>query len=183
MLVYSFVRVRAKGDNSTNFEATNSNDEKVEIEGSPLCGGPLQRRLRRWDAAHRNNFLRISAVLGIRSLRFPDFPAEIRAPQGSLSGVSGFQVQIGTNQVMTPGGLGRCAGGHESCRPQGKRDHLKRSTPSSLPTATLFTKKDLDKAEFVTDEPFEEIGLRTQQVICSYLVYGEGRPGGVWSRQ
>ena len=34
---------------------------------------------------------------------FPDFPAEIRAPQGTVEGVSGFQVQIGKVQIFTPG--------------------------------------------------------------------------------
>ncbi|MFX8899326.1 2-oxoacid:acceptor oxidoreductase family protein, partial [Acinetobacter baumannii] len=34
---------------------------------------------------------------------FPDFPAEIRAPQGTLAGVSGFQIHFSSNRVFTPG--------------------------------------------------------------------------------
>ena len=48
-------------------------------------------------------FSNLSAVLGNDISTFPDFPAEIRAPQGTLSGVSGFQVHIGAKKVFTPG--------------------------------------------------------------------------------
>lgn len=49
-----------------------------------------------------NIFTNISAGVGNQVSTFPDYPAEIRAPQGSLSGVSGFQVSVG-NRVHTPG--------------------------------------------------------------------------------
>ncbi|MFG6390031.1 2-oxoacid:acceptor oxidoreductase family protein, partial [Muribaculum sp.] len=48
-----------------------------------------------------NIFTNVSAGVGNQVSTFPDYPAEIRAPQGSLGGVSGFQVHIGTN-VHTP---------------------------------------------------------------------------------
>ncbi|MEN8255638.1 MAG: 2-oxoacid:acceptor oxidoreductase subunit alpha [Verrucomicrobiota bacterium] len=44
-----------------------------------------------------------SALLGDSIVTFPDFPSEIRAPAGSLPGVSGFQVHFGSRRVMTPG--------------------------------------------------------------------------------
>ena len=44
-----------------------------------------------------------SAVLGNDLSTFPDFPSEIRAPQGTIAGVSGFQVHIGHKEVQTPG--------------------------------------------------------------------------------
>ena len=47
----------------------------------------------------------VSATVGNSISTFPDFPADIRAPQGSLTGVSGFQVHIGSNEVFTPGDL------------------------------------------------------------------------------
>ena len=47
-------------------------------------------------------FASLSAILGNEISTLPDFPAEIRAPQGTLGGVSGFQVQLGTG-VYTPG--------------------------------------------------------------------------------
>ena len=49
-----------------------------------------------------NIFTNVSAGVGNQVSTFPDYPAEIRAPQGSLSGVSGFQVHIGVG-VHTPG--------------------------------------------------------------------------------
>ncbi|MBU1718749.1 MAG: 2-oxoacid:acceptor oxidoreductase family protein, partial [Bacteroidetes bacterium] len=46
-----------------------------------------------------------SAILGNDLSTFPDFPSEIRAPQGTIAGVSGFQVHIGQKEVQTPGDL------------------------------------------------------------------------------
>ncbi len=50
-----------------------------------------------------NIFSTVSATVGNGISTFPDYPADIRAPQGSLTGVSGFQVHIGEGQVFTPG--------------------------------------------------------------------------------
>ena len=52
-----------------------------------------------------NIFSTISATVGNDICTFPDYPADIRAPQGSLTGVSGFQVHIGAGRVYTPGDL------------------------------------------------------------------------------
>jgi 2-oxoglutarate ferredoxin oxidoreductase subunit alpha len=48
-------------------------------------------------------FSNISAILGNEISTFPDYPSEIRAPQGTLGGVSGFQVHLGSSTVYTPG--------------------------------------------------------------------------------
>jgi 2-oxoglutarate ferredoxin oxidoreductase subunit alpha len=48
-------------------------------------------------------FAGTSAFLGNDIATFPDYPAEIRAPQGTIAGVSGFQVHIGRSQIHTPG--------------------------------------------------------------------------------
>ena len=48
-------------------------------------------------------FSNLSAVFGNDISTFPDYPAEIRAPQGTLFGVSGFQLHLGTKKVYTPG--------------------------------------------------------------------------------
>ena len=48
-------------------------------------------------------FTNTSAVLGNDVSTFPDFPAEIRAPAGTLAGVSGFQVNISSHDIHTPG--------------------------------------------------------------------------------
>src|SRR6478609_1726078 len=48
-------------------------------------------------------FTNSTALLGIDLATFPDFPAEIRAPQGTLPGVSGFQLHFSSNRIYTPG--------------------------------------------------------------------------------
>ena len=48
-------------------------------------------------------FTGTSALLGNDIATFPDYPAEIRAPQGTVAGVSGFQVHIGQTNIYTPG--------------------------------------------------------------------------------
>ncbi len=48
-------------------------------------------------------FSNTSALMGNDIATFPDFPAEIRAPQGTVAGVSGFQVNIGASEINTPG--------------------------------------------------------------------------------
>ena len=48
-------------------------------------------------------FADMSAIYGNALSTFPDFPAEIRAPHGTVSGVSGYQVHIGSSDVNTPG--------------------------------------------------------------------------------
>jgi 2-oxoglutarate/2-oxoacid ferredoxin oxidoreductase subunit alpha len=50
-----------------------------------------------------SQFTNNTAMLGIDLATFPDFPAEIRAPQGTLPGVSGYQLRFSSNQVFTPG--------------------------------------------------------------------------------
>ena len=54
-----------------------------------------------------NIFSTVSATVGNGISTFPDYPADIRAPHGSLTGVSGYQVHIGSGQVYTPGEIGR----------------------------------------------------------------------------
>jgi len=52
-----------------------------------------------------SQFTNNTAMLGIDLATFPDFPAEIRAPQGTLPGVSGFQLRFSSNSIFTPGDL------------------------------------------------------------------------------
>src|SRR5450631_2927932 len=50
-----------------------------------------------------SQFTNNTAMLGIDLATFPDFPAEIRAPQGTLPGVSGYQLRFSSDQIFTPG--------------------------------------------------------------------------------
>ena len=108
-------------------------------------------------------FSNLSAIFGNQIATFPDYPAEIRAPQGTLSGVSGFQVHLG-NQIYSSGD---------------KTDVLVAMNPAALKVnacflkedsviivdSDSFEKRDLEKALFATESPFTELGLTTQQVI------------------
>ena len=108
-----------------------------------------------------NIFSNLSAVLGNDISTFPDYPAEIRAPQGTISGVSGFQVHIGAKKVFTSG---------DKCdvlvamNPAALKTNVKFITPQSIIIIDTdsFTKKDLEKALYVTDEPFTELGIQNQ---------------------
>ncbi len=52
-----------------------------------------------------SQFTNNTALLGIDLATFPDFPAEIRAPQGTLAGVSGYQLRFSSDAIFTPGDL------------------------------------------------------------------------------
>ena len=67
-----------------------------------------------------DRFTTSSALLGNDLSTFPDFPAEIRAPAGTVNGVSAFQVHISDHDILTPGRLAQRPGGHEPGRPQGQ---------------------------------------------------------------
>lgn len=110
-----------------------------------------------------NIFSNVSATVGNDISTFPDYPADIRAPQGSLTGVSGFQVHIGAGKVFTPG---------DKC------DVLVAMNPAALKTqykfcksqaviiidTDSFTKRDLEKALFTLENPFSELGINNEVI-------------------
>lgn len=111
-------------------------------------------------------FADTAAFLGKGISTFPDYPAEIRAPQGTVAGVSGFQVRIGSNAVKTPG---------DYC------DVLIAMNPAALkansgwtkPTATIildadaFVEKDIVKAGFKTENIFTELAIEDRHIISA----------------
>ena len=110
-----------------------------------------------------NIFSNISAEIGDVISTFPDYPAEIRAPQGSLSGVSGYQVSVGKG-VHTPGD---------------EADVLVAMNPAALKTNLRYLKRDgvvvcdvdsftpanLKKAEYTTDDPVKELGIDPKRIM------------------
>ncbi|MBD5337208.1 MAG: 2-oxoacid:acceptor oxidoreductase subunit alpha [Bacteroides sp.] len=110
-----------------------------------------------------NIFSNVSAGEGNQISTFPDYPAEIRAPQGSLSGVSGFQVHIGKG-VHTPGD---------------EADVLVAMNPAALKTNLRYLKQggiiicdvdtfrpaDLKKAQFETEDPVKELGIDPNHIM------------------
>ncbi len=127
-----------------------------------------------------NLFSSLSAILGHEISTLPDFPAEIRAPQGTLGGVSGFQVQLGSS-VYTPGdkadvivamnaaALKVCTLGSHFNHPQAQFEDefslFHRHAIVIVDTDSL-TDKDMEKAQYHTDNPFTELGIpETVQIV------------------
>lgn len=111
-------------------------------------------------------FSNLSAIFGNKISTFPDFPAEIRAPQGSLSGVSGFQVHLGSRKIFTPGDRADVLVAMNPAALKVNVKYLKPDTIVIIDTDS-FEKEDLEKAQFATDDPFGELGLTTVQVVAA----------------
>ena len=109
-----------------------------------------------------NIFSNVSAGVGNQISTFPDYPAEVRAPQGTLSGVSGFQVHIGKG-VYTPGDKADVL---VSMNPAALKQNVKFLKDGGVAIVDIdsFKKADLDKALYTTDDPYKEIGLKGEVV-------------------
>ncbi|MBQ9076691.1 MAG: 2-oxoacid:acceptor oxidoreductase subunit alpha [Muribaculaceae bacterium] len=109
-----------------------------------------------------NIFTNVSAGVGNQVSTFPDYPAEIRAPQGSLSGVSGFQVSVGTG-VHTPGDQADVLVAMNPAALKRNVNVLKQGGVIIVDIDS-FKEADLKKALFNTGEPFKELGITSQVV-------------------
>ncbi|WP_019540281.1 2-oxoacid:acceptor oxidoreductase subunit alpha [Proteiniphilum acetatigenes] len=109
-------------------------------------------------------FSTLSAIFGNEIATFPDFPAEIRAPQGSLHGVSGFQVRIGAKDVYNSGDKTDVLVAMNPAALKVNAPFLKRGSIVLFDTDS-FQKRDLDKALFQTLDPFAELNLDYVQPI------------------
>jgi 2-oxoglutarate/2-oxoacid ferredoxin oxidoreductase subunit alpha len=104
-----------------------------------------------------------SAMFGNDIATFPNYPAEIRAPQGSLYGVSGFQVHIGSVEISTPGDEVDLL---VAMNPAGLKTNLHAVKPGHtiIVDADAFTKKNLEKAEYESN-PLEDGSLENYRII------------------
>lgn len=109
-------------------------------------------------------FADASALYGNEISTFPDYPAEIRAPQGTVSGVSGFQVHIGQSDVKTPGDLADVL---VSMNPAALMANAKFAKPggSIILDQDSFDEQGLQKAGFKTMDPIEELNLQDYNII------------------
>ena len=104
-----------------------------------------------------------SAMFGNDIATFPNYPSEIRAPQGSLYGVSGFQVHIGSVEVSTPGdNLDLLV----AMNPAGLKTNLYAVKPGHtiIVDTDAFSKKNLEKAQYETN-PLEDGSLENYRII------------------
>lgn len=103
-------------------------------------------------------FSNLSAILGNEISTFPDFPSEIRAPQGTLGGVSGFQVHLGSSKIYTPGDDADVL---VAMNPAALKVNAKAIKKGGVIIYDVdsFEKSDFEKAAFTTENPFEELGI------------------------
>ena len=111
-----------------------------------------------------NIFSTVSATVGNGISTFPDYPADIRAPQGSLTGVSGFQVHIGAGRVYTPGDKCDVLVAMNAAALKTQYRYAKPGATIIIDTDS-FGPKDLEKAQFKTDDYLGEMGIDPDRVI------------------
>ena len=115
-----------------------------------------------------NIFSTVSATVGNSISTFPDYPADIRAPQGSLTGVSGFQVHIGAGKVYTPGDQCDVLVAMNAAAFKTQLRYAKPNATIIIDT-DAFGPKDLEKAEFKTTDYIAEMGVDPDRVIACPL--------------
>lgn len=115
-----------------------------------------------------NIFSTVSATVGNSISTFPDYPADIRAPQGSLTGVSGFQVHVGAGQVYTPGDQCDVLVAMNAAALKTQYRYAKPGAAIIIDTDS-FGPKDLQKAAFQSEDYLGEMGIDPDRVIACPL--------------
>ena len=115
-----------------------------------------------------NIFSTVSATVGNSISTFPDYPADIRAPQGSLTGVSGFQVHVGAGQVYTPGDQCDVLVAMNAAALKTQYRYAKPGAAIIIVTDS-FGPKDLQKAAFGSEDYLGEMGIDPDRVIACPL--------------
>ena len=105
-----------------------------------------------------------SALLGNGISTFPDFPAEIRAPQGTVSGVSGFQLHFGSRKINTPGDYCDTLVVMNPAALRANAKWLKKGATVICDVDT-FTEKGVARAGFKTANPFVELNISDYNII------------------
>ena len=109
-------------------------------------------------------FADTAALLGKGVSTFPDYPAEIRAPQGTIAGVSGFQVHVGSGEVKTPGDYCDVL---IAMNPAALKANAKwaKSTATIIVDTDSFEQRDIEKAGFKTSDVFAELKLDDRLIV------------------
>jgi 2-oxoglutarate/2-oxoacid ferredoxin oxidoreductase subunit alpha len=106
-----------------------------------------------------------AALFGNDLSTFPDYPAEIRAPQGTVGGVSGFQVHLGHSEINTPGDFSDVL---VAMNPAAVKANAKWIKPGGtvIYDADNFTEKNIEKAGYLSD-PIKEEKLEDHNIIAA----------------
>ncbi|HZK97505.1 MAG TPA: 2-oxoacid:acceptor oxidoreductase subunit alpha [Prolixibacteraceae bacterium] len=100
-----------------------------------------------------------SALFGNDISTFPDYPSEIRAPQGTVAGISGFQVQFGAGKITTPGDFAHVLVAMNPAAIKANASFIK-TGGTIFYDSDSFTQKNFDKAKLKTQDPFDECNLQ-----------------------
>ena len=108
-------------------------------------------------------FTDTAAMFGNDVATFPNYPSEIRAPQGSLYGVSGFQVHMGSAKISTPGDKVDVL---VAMNPAGLKTNISSLKPGNMliVDSDSFTKKNLEKAHY-ENNPLKDGSLDNYKVV------------------
>src|SRR5690606_5552427 len=142
-------------ETAINGKKTTKELEKVVIRFAGDSGDGMQLT--------GSQFSFTSALWGNDLATFPDFPAEIRAPQGTVEGVSGFQVQIGKVDIYTPGDQADVL---VAMNPAALKSNLQfaRKGGNIIVDLDAFVDRNLEKAGFKTN-PLEDGTLADYHVV------------------
>ncbi len=105
-----------------------------------------------------------AALMGNSISTFPDYPAEIRAPQGTVAGVSGFQVHFGDHRELNPGDYCDVLVAMNPAALKANRKWLKEGATVILDGDSI-TEDNLRKAGFISDDPMAELEITEYNVI------------------
>jgi 2-oxoglutarate ferredoxin oxidoreductase subunit alpha len=109
-----------------------------------------------------SQFTDTSALLGNDLATFPDYPAEIRAPQGTVAGVSGFQIHIGRIDINTPGDIADVLVAMNPAALKANKNWIRKGG-TIIVNIDTFTKKDFEKAGYknspLDDNSFEGFNI------------------------
>ena len=111
-----------------------------------------------------------SALLGNGISTFPDYPSEIRAPQGTVAGVSGFQIHFGNEKIITPGDYCDVLVSMNPAALKANACWLKKGTATIIIDANSFNEKNILKAGFETLDPIKELNLEDYNIISPDIV-------------
>jgi len=111
-------------------------------------------------------FSTTSALVGNDVSTFPDYPAEIRAPQGTVGGVSGFQLHFGHKSVYTPGDYADVL---VAMNPAALKANAKWVKPSAtiILDSDAFTPKNIERAGYKTENPITEEKLEDRNIVSA----------------
>jgi 2-oxoglutarate ferredoxin oxidoreductase subunit alpha len=130
-----------------------------------------------------DRFTQSSAVFGNELATLPDFPAEIRAPAGTLAGVSAFQVNISDHKVLTPGDAPDVL---VAMNPAALRSNLAdlRRAGTLILNSDAFGDRDLAKAGYVEDPRFDSSldGWTVYEIPMTSLTVKAAEPAGAKAR-